>query len=64
MKETQYSKTRKKILTLIDQLKKDSILLLPTEKQLVEQLDVGRNTIRNVISDIVDNGLLERIPGK
>jgi multiple sugar transport system substrate-binding protein len=62
--ETEYSRTRTEINNLIEELKNQSISVLPTEKQLVGKLKIGRNTLRKVVGNLVDEGLLERIQGK
>ena len=61
---SQYSRTKSEISHLIDDLKSRSISVLPTEQELAEKLNVGRNTVRKVVGVMVEEGLLERIQGK
>ncbi|MFP3340195.1 GntR family transcriptional regulator, partial [Micrococcus sp. SIMBA_131] len=38
--------------------------LIPTEQDLIKEFDVGRTTIRQAISILVQNGLLEKKQGR
>jgi GntR family transcriptional regulator len=38
--------------------------LVPSELELVEALKIGRQTLRQALAKLVDEGLLERFPGK
>lgn len=37
---------------------------LPTEDEFMKMFNVGRHTVRSAISDLVEDGLVERFPGR
>ncbi len=61
---SQYGKAKKKIDQIITNIQKKGETLLPTESELCEITKVSRNTIRSVLGDYVQQGLLTRIQGK
>ncbi len=64
MAHIQYEKTKIHILNIIEELKHEHISVLPTEQMLVERLNVGRNMVRMVVGELVEQGVVERIQGK
>jgi multiple sugar transport system substrate-binding protein len=64
MRQTQYEKARDQIRRLVSELKGLHKDLLPTESELTKRFNLGRNTIRKSIAELVAEGVVERIPGK
>ncbi len=54
----------KEIEQIIDDLQTKGEFKLPTEMELVTKLNVGRNTIRAAVKQLVTNGVLEKTQGK
>lgn len=60
----QYKRAEEELREMISDMENSNISLLPTESELSKQLNVGRNTFRRVIGDLVKEGIVERIQGK
>lgn len=61
---TQKATAVRRIEHLIQENRSRQETRLPTEKQLMEQLGVGRNTLRSAIEHLEKRGLIRRIQGK
>jgi len=57
-------RVEKKILSLIEELKRQNSDRLPTEAELIEELKIGRHTLRKAIDRYVTEGMLEKVQGK
>jgi len=64
MKKTQSSIAGERLNRIIEEIKKSGRNQLPPESDLLNDIGVGRNTLRNVIGELVDQGALRRIQGK
>ena len=58
-----YKQVKEYILYLINQSTEDSTLL-PPEIEISKQFDISRATVRTAIMELVQEGVLERVPGK
>jgi len=57
-------KVREKILKLIEENRGNDYVKIPSERDLSETLQVSRTTIRSVIKELIDYGLLVQFQGK
>jgi multiple sugar transport system substrate-binding protein len=64
MIKTQYEKASRIIRELVLEQRKTDNKLIPSESQLEKELQISRNTIRKVIGELVEEGVLTRIRGK
>lgn len=62
MKVPKYYRIKTAILTLIDDLPPGAAV--PTERELAEQFDTSRTTVRQAIAELVVEGRLERTQGR
>lgn len=60
----QSTKAEQELRGYIAKLKEERVNMLPSEPELAKTLGVGRNTLRNAIGLLVDEGLVRRIQGK
>lgn len=60
----QYEKARNGVLQIVAEARERAEKRLPTEYELTQRLAVGRNTLRAVVDDLVEQGQLLRVPGK
>jgi ABC-type glycerol-3-phosphate transport system substrate-binding protein len=58
-----YRQVKEYILTLINQ-GEDENLMLPPEIEISTQFNISRATVRTAILELVQEGILERVPGK
>ena len=61
---SQAAKAETELRGYIAKLTEERINMLPAEPELAEALGVGRNTLRNAIAGLVDEGLVRRIQGR
>lgn len=61
---TVYARAREYIRQLIEDYRAEDKDLIPTETELMNQIDVGRNTIRRAIDSFVEAGILSKVQGK
>ncbi len=61
---TVYARAREYIRQLIEEYRAHDKDLIPTETELMEQIDVGRNTIRRAVDSFVEAGILSKVQGK
>ena len=58
-----YRQVKEYILTLINRGNEEN-LMLPPEIEISTQFDISRATVRTAILELVQEGILERVPGK
>lgn len=64
MASSEMIRIEKMILTFIEDLKRQSMDRLPTEAELIEELKIGRHSLRKAIDRYVTEGMLEKVQGK
>jgi ABC-type glycerol-3-phosphate transport system substrate-binding protein len=63
-KGLQYRKAERGLRNIIRELKTSNTSLLPPEPDLIDKLEVSRNTFRRVMGDLAEEGVIQRIQGK
>ncbi len=64
VRKPQKTVTRERLEAMISELERQEVRKLPPESELMQLLDVGRNTLRGAVGELEQEGRIERIQGK